>query len=754
MSDVEDTAWADGEVEEAPAAEAPESTSMELVDFRKVREHVAEFRAAGETEMVAQLLGQIARWPDSTRYLEDNVWMHHNLGSARRAQGDLEGAREHFARGFELEPRDLDLLRDYSELLFDTQEFEEGLRVMQSLLLHHKRSMKSKELAGIYRGLGATYEALEKYDRSRTAFEKALEHDGSDQIALTGLLRVVAETAEPMEVIRVRQKLIRSLGAPEARSMALLALGDDWLNEFNDSGRALDVYEQARYEHPQNKHALQRIARVGSEVGDWRRVARAYYDLADIADDSKERAEWIVRASLVARDELWESDKALEGFTTALQLDPTRLDAFKAITSILVDSQKWDKLEEAYVKVITANVEAGTAEPKLLAVLWQKLGDLYKTHLDREGDAIFAYDQAAARLPDNIHLHAATADLAESNADHYDKAVEHLREMIRLSPDDAAILERLGKVYLRMKKVDRALCMFRVLSHVGYRIDEKAQGFVDRLDTAMFRPIDAALTPLVLRRGVYHESLDDNVNHVFSALKVGLEEWTGEAHSKYGLKRRDRVKIEEQLAFNNIYRSIGKSLGYENLPELWHKPEQKGLVNGALVPEGLIAGDELLGSGREEFMAFIIAKQLFLFMRPFYLPAIRPATDLQVFFVLGAAHVRPNIPVDLSSKELESAMKAIKKRVKGKDAEMLKNALDRLPAQVDVPRWVEAVEDTANRIGLLFSDDLNACREYLQVEPRSIGQRSVDERMSALLTYAVSEKYLNLREELGIAVET
>ena len=57
------------------------------------------------------------------------------------------------------------------------------------------------------------------------AFEKALEQDMNDQQSLTGLLRVVSEVEEPMEVIRVRQKLVKSLTNPAARSMALIALG-------------------------------------------------------------------------------------------------------------------------------------------------------------------------------------------------------------------------------------------------------------------------------------------------------------------------------------------------------------------------------------------------------------------------------------------------------------------------------------------------------------------------------------------------
>lgn len=752
MTDVEDASWADGEVDEGSE---PAGSSHELVDFAAVRNQVEQFLADEAHEEARDLLEQVSRWPDSTRYLEDNVWLYEQLATLQRAGGAIEDALASYARGFELEPRERTLVEDYADLLFENDNFEQGLKVVQQLLLHHRRALPPEELAGIYRRLGASYEALGHFQKSRTAYEKALEQHGGDQLALTGLLRVVAEVAEPMEVIRVRQKLVKSLQNPRARSMALLALGDDWVNEFNDPGRALDIYDQAFHEDPLNHASLQRVARIGSEVGDWRRVSRAYFTLADLTDDDREKADWICKASTVARDELWEADKALRGFRTALELDPSRLDAFKAVTSILVDSKKWSELEAAYLQVINANIERGIDKPNVLAALWQQLGNLYRLHLSQEDEAVVAYEQAAGYMPNNLHLHSSVVDLAESRSDHLDKAVFHLREMMRLSPDDAQLLERLGKVYLRMKAVDRALCVFRVLDHAGVPLDEKAKGFVDRFDTAMFRPVESHVTPSLLKQYVYHEAMDNDLSNLFAALKVGLDEWIGEDKSKYGLKRKNRVKTEEPLAFNNIYRSIGQSLGWKELPELWLRPEQVGLINGALVPEGLIAGEELLGSGREEFMAFIIAKQLFLFLRPFYLASIRPPTDLQIFFLLAASHVRPDIEMNETSREMESALKAIKKRVRGKDFEQMKAAVDRLARQgreVDINAWAETVEDCANRVGLIFSDDLNACREYLQIEPQQVGTRSVDQRMRALLDYAVSEKFMELREKLGIAV--
>lgn len=729
-----------------------QSVNLELVDLSKVKAKLEDLVGEGHLDHGVSLLEQISRWPDSTRYLEDNLWLYTKIGDLNRAIDRDDDAMTAYARGFELDPRNLNVLKPYSELLFHHNRNEDGLKVVQSLLLHHKRQLGKSEIIAIYRQLGTFYEGMGVFGKAQASFEKALEQQPDDTVSLSGLLRVISQSGEPLDVVRVRQKLIRSLTDPKARSQALVALGDDWAESFNDPGRALDVYEQAVIEWNENKKAVERLARVGAEIGDWRRVSRAYFTLSQLATDPKEQAEWIIRSSQVARDELWEADKALTGYRRALELDPTRLDAFKAVTSILVDGKNWEGLETAYLQLIAANVEAGGADPKLLFVLWQKLGELYRNHLDRVTDAIFAFEQAAGFQPGSMELHETIAEIAEKSPDHLGYAVTHLRAIYENDPSRLDTLDRLGRNLLRMKDADAAWCVFRALRARGAELDEKAEQFVERFNTSLFRPISRPFTPDILNNHVFSRDLDAGLTELFRILKPALEEWTGESTSKYGLKRNNRVKIDEPLAFNRVYKSIGATLGYREMPDLWHKNDQAGLINGALIPEGMIAGDEILGSGREEYTAFVVGKQLFLFLAPFYLAAIRPLGDLQVFMILAAAAARPDVQVDMT-KDMEAVLKHIKKKIRGTQFDQLKAAIDKVSQrESDIGKWLEGVEDTGNRVGLIFCDDLEAAREYLNREPQPLGSRSVDQKMDALIEYSISSQYLELRQKLGIAL--
>ena len=733
--------------------------NAQLIEFETVRENVESYLDEDRPEAARDLLREVAQRPDRQRTVDENVWLYRILGWMLEETGDSEAAVEAYRRAYEFDPRDETVLRPIRDILFNGEadvETSFAIDVIQSLMVHHLTELSEGERAELYRKLGALYEEEGEYERARSNFEQAVEYTSTDERALTGLLRAVGAVGKPTDVIEVRRKLIDSFEDPQARSMALVALGDDWIERFNDPGRAIDTYEDALVEYPDNERAHQKLYRAAKENEDWSRVYRACLELGQLAEDDEAEAEWMIEASNVARDKMWEPERALAGFRRAMELDPTRFDAFKAITQILIDARDWQSLERAYLQAIEDHQQREGSERELLAVLWHNLGDLYKLHLEDADSAATSYHRASKILPDNMDIHEKVAELTEDEPDASDLALEHLRAIFRINPNRYDALDRIGRVYLRREEVDPALCHFRAIDYLGGTLEEKPRGFVERLQSTMYKTPNRQIDWQTIREYVAPDSFDDNVTEVFRILYPVLMDWTAERRAEYGLGRNDRVDLNQPLAFNNIYRDVGGNLKYSDLPELWRKSDQKGLVKGALKPEALIVGDDIFTSGQEKHMAFSIAKKLFLLYKPFYLIGLRPMTDLQAFFVLAVQLVNPELDMERSD-EMQRAYRKIEKNVTGEERKRLARAVDAATGggerEVVLGSWTEAVEDTANRLGMLFCDDLAVCEEQIRRDPQDFSEREVEERMRDLAAYTVSERYLALRRDFDLGVD-
>lgn len=719
----------------------------------EVRGKLSEDDVAGARAVLEETAGE----SDRRRSIDHNIWLYTELGDVCVEQGDYEEARDNYERAYQFDPRDRRPLEALSALIMEHGEVgaETSPGAIRALLVHHRAELEPERRATFYRFLGHHHLSAGELEQARARFEQALADNPGDGDALEGLLDVVSEMGEPTDILDVRRRLIDSHESARKRSQALLELAEDWMTTFSDRERALDALERAIAEHDHNEEAWERLAEVSRELGDWQRLYTAYLRLSRLAERDEDRADYLIQASEVAVDRLWEPDRALSGFERALRLDPSRLDAFKSVTEILLEAEDWPGLERAYLEAIEAFQADEEAGDELLAVLWSKLGDLYAIHLGREEEAIDAYERAADCVPDNAEIHDKIARLAKGKDQRGALEIEHLKELKRLRPGDESVLDRLGRAYLREKRIDEAYCHFRTLRYRMGRLPEKPEAFLRRFDRPMFREPDEAVTEDILLEYVYPDELDRHINRVFAIMMGGLQEWTAERRSEFGVSRSDGIDPSEPLVFNNIYTSIAQALEFgENPPDLWRSGDKQGLRKVPMKPAGLLVDEATLGGGEETRTAFQVARQLFLTRGPFYLVGLRPMSDLQAFFLLAVDMVDPEFELD-KGPEMQDAYRALDRAVGGEAREHLEYSVRRATddgREVAIGDWMEHVEDASNRVGLLFCDSLEAVDAGVHGDPLMFSQRSVEERIADVVQYSTSDRYLALRDKLGIAV--
>jgi hypothetical protein len=73
-------------------------------------------------------------------------------------------------------------------------------------------------------------------------------------------------------------------------------------------------------------------------------------------------------------------------------------------------------------------------------------------------------------------------------------------------------------------------------------------------------------------------------------------------------------------------------------------------------------------------------------------------------------------------------------------------------AKADLKRWMQSVDVSGARAGLLLCADLEIAKKIIGAEPQLPGDLPPAEKMKELLVFSVSDQYLALRKTLGIAV--
>jgi tetratricopeptide (TPR) repeat protein len=484
------------------------------------------------------------------------------------------------------------------------------------------------------------------------------------------------------------------------------------------------------------------------------RLYDALWARAERVDDPDDSLADLRDATDLARREL-DDALMLRALDAALEIAPGRRDILEAIASHLAERRDWERLASIYERALE-DCRAIEVEPGRRAELWFELGRLRETRLERQEAALEAYRDATELSPRSPDYHEAAAELAASSAiEDDDLAEHHWHALLELEPERIDVLNELGGLHLQSESIDAALWHYHTCEAVEGTVDERGRQLLNHFATGMYNSADGVLDDALRREHLYPSSLDLAINEVFRLLFPVLYEWTSEFRSEYGLGADDQVDLDDPLAFNNIYRDVATSLGWPEPPDLWHDPSRRGLAQGALDEPIVIAGDDLFGSGDERRIAFAVAKTLVLLEQPFYLIGIRSFADLQAFFMLALQLVHPDIEGLERDEAMADAYREMEQSIVGERRERLDEAIDAATDaddEIDLGRWYEAVEDTANRVGLLFAGELNVARTHLEEADETFSQRSVDQRFRALADYARSDDHLALREALGLSI--
>jgi hypothetical protein len=84
--------------------------------------------------------------------------------------------------------------------------------------------------------------------------------------------------------------------------------------------------------------------------------------------------------------------------------------------------------------------------------------------------------------------------------------------------------------------------------------------------------------------------------------------------------------------------------------------------------------------------------------------------------------------------------------------DVVRKYVSRSGGEVDLKRWVGAVDLTSHRVGFLLCNDIEVAARMISTEPTPVGGMAAKDKIKELVLYSISEECFAARQHLGITI--
>jgi hypothetical protein len=403
---------------------------------------------------------------------------------------------------------------------------------------------------------------------------------------------------------------------------------------------------------------------------------------------------------------------------------------------------------------------AAISNPDLEFMLWHNLGLIYRDRMKDATSAIESFKMATRFKPDDAVERQILAELYEST-DQTAAAVGELALVLQKDPLRVDPYRSLYKLYLRVHEYDRAWCMCAALTFLRKADPEEQRFFEDYRPRGMIQ-VKSRLDNEAWIRNLFHKDENLYIGKIFEMLTpAAIVAKANQLRAQKQLpsldKRFRQDPATSTVTFAKTFGWAAQVLGVQ-APELYVRNDVPGaLVAVPATPPASVAGQTVLTGFTPQELTFIVGKHLSSYRGEHYIKNLFPTlNELKVILFAGVKIVVQEftVPGEMAQAVNTTASELVK-HMQPVQRESLKMVVQKWMedgAKADLKRWMQGIEITACRAGLLLCADLEIAKKIIGAEPQLPGDLPAGDKMRELLVFSVSEQYFNLRKTLGIAV--
>ncbi len=676
-------------------------------------------------------------------------------GDAFQRLGQFDKAQRAFLNAKAFAKNDRGVLERVAELTFESGEPDEAAELYRDILERFRAELSAGERGHVlYRVAEATRRAGHG-EEAIPLFNEAAQLRPEDPLPFAGLAQVYEEQGKWEQVVRtVRRRMEQA--EDEERFDLLVKAGDVLLEKLGDRAKASKSYVAALEIRADDRNLLTKLMGVYSESKDWSRLVEVILRIAELVDDPKQLGKYYVTAASIAHEELGRLDEAADYYQQALEHDASLERAFRGLVKAFGQKQDWQKLVDAYRQHLDR--VAKTAPPERRAELWDALADVLLNRLDAKGEAAEAFEHAQQLDPDSRHRTEQLAAIYATDSKRYfQKATHAHQQLLQMSPFRIESYQALRRLYTEMKRPDEAWCTCQTL-RVLSMADPEEEAFFKKHRSRTAAAAQEFFTEEIWFNHVIHPEQDPLLSGIFATIAPAVMATRSQPLASFNLdasKKRDPENDPSPMAQTLHYAAGVTQI---KLPDVYHRADDAGGLSILYTdPPAVGLGQGALAGGPAQALAFVAGRHLSYFRPGHYLRHLVPTgSGLRAWLLAAIKTAVPQFPVppDLTG-SVQEHLGAFQKHILGPQLDQLHSLVQKLLAaapELDMKRWVAAIDLTADRVGFILSNDLEITSAVIKASPEDAAAVPQKERLKELYLYSVSDAYLQLRHKLGLAI--
>lgn len=708
-------------------------------------------------ERTEQLLDIIVEQIDGTAEPAELVRYHYRLGYVCEKLGKDTKALKHYQRAYEIDATYLPGLEGLGAALNRAARWDDAAKIYQAILIHHRDNLTDAEVVDYYELLAELNHKLGENDRAVKNLAKALEIDSGHAASLRLLAKVHEAEGRFEDAYEAMMRLVPLLPGSE-RVDLLVELGRLSAAELDDPYRAIDAFEDANRQRPQDKEILEALLQLYRQTRQGARAVEVLEELVRIEPDEKARVRLNQMLGEVYRDELKNESRAVQYWGAALDLDPTYIKAFQSAEELLATNQNWQGLEEVYLAMLKRISGDQTA---IKREIWKNLAGLYRFRLKNPEAAAQAFMVLHKLEPDNVETLDALADLQSRIPAYMDDAIASYQKLLALVSDKPnKPLHALVRLYHHRRQADRAFIASAALKVLGDVGADEAQLYQHYLRQQVPEP-RAAMTPKLWDALLVHPDAQGALADVSALLWRAAANVLAQSPKDLGLDKK-RVWHHQELDapvptfFVTQLKKVRNALALGAFDLYIRRQSADPLM--VLPVERLALG---VGEANEVFrempdrqLRFLCARQV-AYLRPaFMLPRALGPQRFQACIEAAVRLVEPRYPAKADPREVQEFERLLQ-RAGPQLAAALRAPVTQLLASkqaVQVKPFLEGMEHTAIRAAYVVTGHLDLAAQLLRQPDPGPMPLPYGAKVKDLLQFAVSDAHFELRQRLGMAI--